>query len=83
MTKITKEIPASSNYSQRKSSRPHTKSRVVLENDDLSTEEFIKEESTEGLYTSSFLDNSNKNSDESKENNICRKCKDNYEASQF
>ena len=68
--KTTKEIPVSSNILQRKSSQSCKKSRVVLENADLSTgEEFIEEESTEELYTSSSSDNSNKSSDENKENN--------------
>ena len=35
LTKATKEIPASSNITQRKSNRPRKKSRVVLENNDL------------------------------------------------
>ena len=66
--KTTKEIPVSSNILQRKSSQSCKKSRVVLENADLSTgEEFIEEESTEDLYTSSSSDNSNKSSDENKE----------------
>ena len=48
LTKASKEIPAQSNIPQRKSSRSCKKLWVVLENDDLSTEEeFIEEESTE------------------------------------
>ena len=50
MTKTTKEIPIPSNILQRKSSRPHKKSRVVLENEDLLTEEEFIKESTEELY---------------------------------
>ena len=50
MTKTTKEIPIPSNILQKKSSRPHKKSRVVLENKDLLTEQGFIEESTEELY---------------------------------
>ena len=83
-TKTTKEVPAPSNIPQRKSSGPRKKSRVVLENDDLSTEEeLIEEESTEELYTSSSSDDSNKSSDEDEENNICTECKETYEEGQF
>ena len=72
--KLTKkEIPVPSNNPQRKSSGPCKKSRVALENEDLSTEEFI-EESTEELYTSSSSDNSNESSDADEEN-ICTECK--------
>ena len=60
LTKATNEIPAPSNTSQRKSSQARKKSRVVLENYDLSTEKFIEEESAEGLYVSLFSHNLNK-----------------------
>ena len=52
LTETTK-IPVPSNIPQRKSSWPCKKSRVVLENKDLLTEEEFIEESTEELYTSS------------------------------
>ena len=83
MTKTTKEIPVPSNVLQRKSSLPRKKSRVVLENEDLSTEEEFIDESTEELYTSSSSDNSNEISDEDGENNICTECKETYEEGQF
>ena len=84
MTKTTKEIPVPSNVLQRKSSLPRKKSRVVLENEDLSTEEeFIDESTDEELYTSSSSDNSNEISDEDEENNICTECKETYEEGQF
>ena len=82
MTKTTKEIPVPSNVLQRKSSLPRKKSRVVLENEDLSTEEEFIDESTEELYTSSSSDNSNEISDDG-ENNICTECKETYEEGQF
>ena len=66
----------------RKSSRPRKKSRVVLENDVLTTEEEFIEESTEELFTSSSSDNSNESSDEDEEN-ICTECKETYEEGQF
>ena len=83
MTKTTKESLVPSNIPQRKSSQPRKKSRVVLENEDLSTKEEFTEESTEELYTSSSSNNSNESSDEDQENNICAECKETYEEGQF
>ena len=83
LTKTTKEIPVPSNIPQRKSSQPRKKSRVVLENEDLSTKEEFTEESTEELYTSSSLENSKESSDEDQENNICAECNETYEEGQF
>ena len=83
MTKATREIPAPSNFPQRKSSWPRKKSKLVLENDDLLIEEEIIEESTGELYTSSSSENSNESSDEDEENNICTECTETYEEGQF
>ena len=55
LTKASKEIPAPSNIPQRKSSQSCKKLWVVLENDDLSTEEeFIEESTEEFLYVIIF-----------------------------
>ena len=62
----------------RQSNRPHKKSRRVLENEDISSEEeIIEEETSEEVCSTSDSEESDSNYDDEK--NICMQCKERYE----